>query len=450
MKQLTRYLRENIKWLTVILCIAMTSSATMLLNGISFTEIGYGLLLCGFITVSVLFVGFYNHLGRFACLEQMKQNILVAPTGMKAPESMYEQQYQDCIRILAREKNLLQNEMADRQRGMSEYYSMWVHQIKTPIAALKLLTDEAMHLYLDAEEAERHNLYIVKEQQKQQELFRIEQYVDMALQYTRLGAETNDFVIQQVRLDDVIKPSIHKYARQFIHKQLRLSYTPGDLTAVTDKKWLGFVIDQLLSNAVKYISIIGSIEGHNVLPADNKTTKYEHLIPQLIAVEENPEIKGLLTVLNTVGGAVEAGLALAELISTISKPTVSLVLGGGHSIGIPLSAASDYSFISETATMTLHPIRTNGLIITAEPTFEYLRKTQDRIVDFIVSHSKAKREEIVKRMNCTDNMANDVGTVLFGREAVELGIIDEVGGLSNALKKLREMISLQNVENTVQ
>ena len=142
--------------------------------------------------------------------------------------------------------------------------------------------------------------------------------------------------------------------------------------------------------------------------------------------------------------------ALAELIATISKPTVSLVLGGGHSIGIPLSAASDSSFISETATMTLHPIMTNGLIITADPTFEYLRKTQDRIVDFIVSHSKAKREEIVKRMNCTDNMANDVGTVLFGREAVELGIIDEVGGLSNALKKLREMIALQNMENNIQ
>ncbi len=200
---------------------------------------------------------------------------------------------------------------------------------------------------------------------------------------------------------------------------------------------------------VQYISIIGSIEGHSVLPPENKTTKYEHLIPQLIAVEENPEIKGLLTVLNTVGGDVEAGLALAELIAAISKPTVSLVLGGGHSIGIPLAAASNYSFISETATMTLHPIRTNGLIITAEPTFEYLRKTQDRIVDFIVSHSKAQRSEIVKRMNCTDNIANDVGTVLFGREAVELGIIDEVGGLSGALKKLREMISLQNMENNL-
>lgn len=191
---------------------------------------------------------------------------------------------------------------------------------------------------------------------------------------------------------------------------------------------------------IQYISIIGSIEGHTVLPPENKTTKYEHLIPQLIMVEENPEIKGLLTVLNTVGGDVEAGLALAELISNISKPTVSLVLGGGHSIGIPLAAASDYSFISETATMTLHPVRTSGLMITAEPTFEYLRKTQDRIVDFIVSHSKARKEEVVSRMNCTDNMANDVGTVLFGREAVKLGIIDEVGGLSQALGKLREMI----------
>lgn len=192
---------------------------------------------------------------------------------------------------------------------------------------------------------------------------------------------------------------------------------------------------------IQYINIIGNIEGHSVLPAENKTTKYEHLIPQLIMVEENPEIKGLLTVLNTVGGDVEAGLALAELIATISKPTVSLVLGGGHSIGIPLAAASDYSFISETATMTLHPIRTSGLVITAEPTFEYLKKTQDRIVDFIVNHSKANKSEIIRKMNCTDNMANDVGTVLFGDEAVKLGIIDEVGGLSQALGKLKSMIN---------
>lgn len=191
---------------------------------------------------------------------------------------------------------------------------------------------------------------------------------------------------------------------------------------------------------LQYISIIGSIEGHSVLPADNKTTKYEHLIPQLIAVEENPALKGLLVVLNTVGGDVEAGLALAEMISTISKPTVSLVLGGGHSIGIPLATATDYSFIAATATMTLHPIRTTGIVITSETTFDYMRKTQERVVDFITGHSRAKREEIVRLMNCNDNMSNDVGTVLFGREAVETGIIDEVGGLSQAIGELRKHI----------
>ena len=191
---------------------------------------------------------------------------------------------------------------------------------------------------------------------------------------------------------------------------------------------------------LQYISIIGSIEGHSVLPADNKTTKYEHLIPQLIAVEENPALKGLLVVLNTVGGDVEAGLALAEMISTLSKPTVSLVLGGGHSIGIPLATATDYSFIAATATMTLHPIRTTGIVITSETTFDYMRKTQERVVDFITGQSGAKRDEIVRLMNCNDNMSNDVGTVLFGREAVETGIIDEVGGLSQAIGELRKRI----------
>lgn len=191
---------------------------------------------------------------------------------------------------------------------------------------------------------------------------------------------------------------------------------------------------------VQYINIIGSIEGHSVLPAENKTTKYEHLIPQLIAVEENPRLKGLLVILNTVGGDVEAGLALAEMISTLSKPSVSLVLGGGHSIGIPLATATDYSFIARTATMTLHPIRTTGLVITSETTFEYMRKTQERVVDFIEEHSGAEREEIIRLMNCNDNMSNDVGTILFGREAVEAGIIDEVGGVSQAIGKLRSMI----------
>jgi len=191
---------------------------------------------------------------------------------------------------------------------------------------------------------------------------------------------------------------------------------------------------------IQYINIIGSVEGHGVLPADTKATKYEHLIPQLIAVEENPKLKGLLVVLNTVGGDVEAGLALAEMISTLSKPTVSLVLGGGHSIGIPLAVAADYSFISKTATMTLHPIRTTGLVITSETTFDYMRKTQERVVDFIDEHSKADRDVVVKLMNSNDNMSNDVGTILFGKEAVDVGIIDEVGGVSQALKELRKRI----------
>lgn len=191
---------------------------------------------------------------------------------------------------------------------------------------------------------------------------------------------------------------------------------------------------------IQYINIIGSVEGHSVLPADNKATKYEHLIPQLIAVEENPKLKGLLVILNTVGGDVEAGLALAEMISTLSKPTVSLVLGGGHSIGIPLAVAADYSFITKTATMTLHPIRTTGLVITSETTFDYMRKTQERVISFIDEHSRADREKIIKLMNANDNMSNDVGTILFGNEAVEAGIIDEIGGLSQALTELRRRI----------
>lgn len=191
---------------------------------------------------------------------------------------------------------------------------------------------------------------------------------------------------------------------------------------------------------LQYIPIIGCIEGHTVLTSENKTTKYEHLIPQLIMVEENPEIKGLLLVLNTVGGDVEAGLALAEIIASLSKPTVSLVIGGGHSIGIPLAVSADYSFVAETATMTLHPIRTSGTLITADATFEYMRKTQERVVDFIASHSHASKVHIEKKMNQTGNMSNDVGTVLFGEDAVKMGLIDEIGGLRHALEKLKELI----------
>lgn len=192
---------------------------------------------------------------------------------------------------------------------------------------------------------------------------------------------------------------------------------------------------------IQYLTIIGNVEGHIVLPPNNKTTKYENIIPQLVAIEENPNIKGLLTILNTVGGDVEAGLALSELIATLSKPTVSLVLGGGHSIGIPLATASNYSFIAESATMTLHPIRMTGLVIGAEPTYDYFRKMQDRIVEFITRTSKADREQIVKLMNATDNMAADIGTIIVGQEAVDIGLIDEVGGLNRALMKLKELIT---------
>lgn len=216
---------------------------------------------------------------------------------------------------------------------------------------------------------------------------------------------------------------------------------PGTSDAVDLIKELGLIGTGMnFKSDIQYINIIGSIEGHSILPQENKTTKYEHLIPELIAVQENPEIKGLLLVLNTVGGDVEAGLALSELVAGISKPTVSLVLGGGHSIGIPLAVSADYSFVAKTATMTLHPIRTSGTLISAEPTFEYMKKTQERVVEFIVEHSHAKREVIEEKMNCTSNMANDVGTLLFGKEAVSMGLIDSVGTLSKALEKLRSLI----------
>ncbi|MDE7478109.1 MAG: sensor histidine kinase [Lachnospiraceae bacterium] len=252
MKNFKAYIIEKIRWLAVILCIALVMTVTMLLNGIPFHEIGYGMLLCLFVTAVAVFTGYGRHGECFRQLEQMQKNIIVAPDEMKVPEYMYERQYQDCIRSIAQEKDRIQNELVNRQQDLSEYYSMWVHQIKTPIAALKLLIDADMNACLDADDAEENDICVTNIRQKQNELFRIEQYVDMALQYTRLGAQTNDFVIERVLLDEVIKLSIHKYAKQFIHKQLQLTYVPQDIKAVTDQKWLGFVIDQLLSNAIKY------------------------------------------------------------------------------------------------------------------------------------------------------------------------------------------------------
>ncbi|NLN49592.1 MAG: translocation-enhancing protein TepA [Clostridiales bacterium] len=188
------------------------------------------------------------------------------------------------------------------------------------------------------------------------------------------------------------------------------------------------------------ITIIGQIEGHIALPPQNKTTKYEHIIPQIIAVEESKEIEGLLLTLNTMGGDVEAGLAIAELISTMQKPAVSIVLGGGHSIGVPLAVSTDYSFIVPTATMTIHPIRMDGLIIGVPQTYEYFNKMQKRIIDFIISHSKIKESTLKKLMFSTSEMANDVGTVLVGKEAVKYGIINHIGGLKEAMEKLKALI----------
>uniref|UniRef100_UPI001FE0A78C ClpP family protease n=1 Tax=Caldanaerobius polysaccharolyticus TaxID=44256 RepID=UPI001FE0A78C len=194
------------------------------------------------------------------------------------------------------------------------------------------------------------------------------------------------------------------------------------------------------------LTIIGQIEGHIVLPPQNKTTKYEHIIPQLIAIQQDPKIKGLMVILNTVGGDVEAGLAIAEMISSMSKPTVSIVLGGGHSIGVPLAVSSNYSFIAPSATMTIHPIRMNGLIIGVPQTFEYFNKMQDRIVDFVARNSKITKEKFLDLMLRTGELATDVGTILVGKEAVDCGLIDEVGGVSQALAKLRQLIEQTNAE----
>ena len=188
------------------------------------------------------------------------------------------------------------------------------------------------------------------------------------------------------------------------------------------------------------LSIIGQIEGHILLPPHNKTTKYEHVIPQLVAIEESKQIEGLLLVLNTVGGDVEAGLAISEMIASLSKPSVSIVLGGGHSIGVPMAVSADYCFIASSATMTIHPIRLNGMVIGVPQTYEYFNKMQERVVKFVCSHSNITKERFKELMLKTGELANDVGVVLFGEEADQTGLIDAVGGLSDAIAKLNELI----------
>lgn len=188
------------------------------------------------------------------------------------------------------------------------------------------------------------------------------------------------------------------------------------------------------------IVIVGQVEGHQVLPPQNKTTKYEHVMPQLAAIEESPEIDGLLILLNTVGGDVEAGLAIAELIAGMSKPTVSLVLGGGHSIGVPLAVAAQQSFIAPSAAMTIHPVRINGVIIGVPQTFNYFEKIQERIIRFITQNSNVTEQKFKELMLTTGELAADVGSVIYGEEAVDIGLIDKLGGLADALGALHAMI----------
>lgn len=190
------------------------------------------------------------------------------------------------------------------------------------------------------------------------------------------------------------------------------------------------------AGSIHCLTIVGQIEGHQLLPEDTKSTKYEHVLPLIAAVEESPEIEGLLILLNTMGGDVEAGLAIAELIAGMKKPTASLVLGGGHSIGVPLAVAAKRSMIAPSAAMTIHPVRINGVVIGVPQTYNYFSRIQERIVGFVTEHSNISREEYLKLMTNTDELANDVGSVIHGAQAVESGLIDCMGGLADALAYL--------------
>ena len=203
---------------------------------------------------------------------------------------------------------------------------------------------------------------------------------------------------------------------------------------------LGSDITKSSKGNIYTLTIIGQVEGHQVLPENCKTTKYEHVLPLLAGIEESDDIDGLLLLLNTVGGDIEAGLAIAEMIAGMKKPTVSLVLGGGHSIGIPLAVCTKKSFITPTASMTVHPVRMTGLVVGAPQTFRYFQRIQEQIADFVTTNSKISRETFEHYMMATGEMATDVGTILYGKEAVSSGLIDKLGGLSDALAALHKMI----------
>ena len=209
---------------------------------------------------------------------------------------------------------------------------------------------------------------------------------------------------------------------------------------------LGADITASSKGKIYTLTIIGQVEGHQVLPENCKTTKYEHVLPLLAGIEESDDIDGLLLLLNTVGGDIEAGLAIAEMIAGMKKPTVSLVLGGGHSIGIPLAVCTKKSFITPTASMTVHPVRMTGLVVGAPQTFRYFQRIQEQIADFVTANSKISREDFEAYMMATGEMATDVGTILYGKEAVSSGLIDKLGGLNDALSALHKMIEKKKQE----
>ena len=213
-----------------------------------------------------------------------------------------------------------------------------------------------------------------------------------------------------------------------------------------ERKEMGSDLTSSRLGNIYTLTIIGQVEGHQVLPETVKTTKYEHILPLLAMIEESEEIDGLLLLLNTVGGDIEAGLAIAEMIAGMKKPTVSLVLGGGHSIGIPLAVCTKHSYITPTASMTVHPVRMTGLVIGAPQTYRYFQRIQEQIADFVTHNSRISKEQFEGYMMATGEMATDVGTILYGKEAVASGLIDELGGLSDALARLHEMIAREKID----
>lgn len=210
---------------------------------------------------------------------------------------------------------------------------------------------------------------------------------------------------------------------------------------------LGSCVTKNAQGSIYTLTIIGQIEGHQLAPETVKTTKYEHVMPLLAEIEQSDEVDGLLLLLNTVGGDIEAGLAIAELIAGMQKPTVSLVLGGGHSIGVPLAVSAKRSLIVPTAGMTIHPVRMNGTVVGAPATYQYFQRVQEQIVDFVETHSRISRKKFLGYMMATGEMANDVGTVIYGKEAVSCGLIDQLGSLSDAFETLYGMISGKNKDS---